>query len=93
MRTVHVEPPTLLEGVASGELEGTGRWCLWSEGDWIVVRYDRQARTVKRWTNLAAGIARPLLRWNHDVVMSWGAQGLAKRLGTRVIEGREHGRV
>lgn len=92
MRTVRVERPAILEGVASGELEGTGRWHLWSDGDWTVVRYDWQVRTTRRWMNLVSGIARPLFRWNHDVVMSWGARGLAQRLGTQVIEAREHGR-
>jgi len=31
-------------------------------------------------------IARPLFEWNHNVVMSWGAEGLGKRLGVAVIE-------
>ncbi|MCM8749012.1 SRPBCC family protein [Thermomicrobiaceae bacterium CFH 74404] len=93
MRTVRVEPPVILEGAASGDLEGTGRWYLWSDAHWTVVRYDWQVRTTKRWMNLVSTLARPLFRWNHDVAMRWGAQGLAKRLGTRVIEGRELGRA
>jgi hypothetical protein len=35
--------------------------------------------------NLLAPIARPLFEWNHNVVMSWGAEGLEKRLGVSVI--------
>ncbi len=30
-------------------------------------------------------IARPLFEWNHNVVMSWGARGLAERLGASVV--------
>jgi len=31
--------------------------------------------------NYLAPIARPLFKWNHDVVMGWGSEGLARRLG------------
>jgi hypothetical protein len=30
--------------------------------------------------NLLAPLARPVFAWNHDVVMRWGAEGLAKLL-------------
>jgi hypothetical protein len=36
--------------------------------------------------NLLAPIARPLFKWNHDVVMHWGGEGLARRLGVRLVE-------
>jgi hypothetical protein len=36
--------------------------------------------------NLLAPIARPLFKWNHNVVMSWGAKGLEERLGATVNE-------
>ena len=36
-----------------------------------------QVRTTKRWMNLAAPIARPLFKWNHDIVMQQGGKGLA----------------
>lgn len=86
MRAVRVEPPLLLEGRASGELEGRGLWQLSSEGRETVARYDWQVLTNKRWMNLLAPIARPVFQWNHDVVMSWGARGLADRLGATVVE-------
>ena len=86
METVRVEPPFILEGVAKGELDGRGRWQLTSEGDETIARYDWQVQTTKRWMNLLDFIARPAFKWNHDVVMSWGAQGLAKRIGARVVE-------
>ncbi len=89
MRILRVEPPRLLEGVASGELAGRGLWRLWTEGNQTLVRYDWQVRTTKQWMKLLAPIARPLFKWNHDVVMSWGARGLAKRLGVRVVQQNE----
>jgi hypothetical protein len=34
--------------------------------------------------NLLAPIARPFFRWNHDTIMRWGAEGLAKKLNSRL---------
>jgi len=81
MRTTRVERPHVLEGRAEGELDGTGRWELHQEGDWTRVRYDWRVRTTKAWMNLLAPLARPFFAWNHDVVMRWGGEGLARRLG------------
>ena len=89
MKAVRVEPPFLLEGIASGELEGKGLWQLTGDGRETVARYDWQVLTTKRWMNLLAPIARPMFQWNHDVVMSWGAEGLARRLGATVVEQEE----
>lgn len=84
MQTVRVEPPRLLEGAAIGELEGTGVWQLSTEGSGTLVRYDWKVQTTKPWMNLLAPIARPVFNWNHDVVMGWGAEGLANKLGVNV---------
>ena len=86
MQTTRVEPPLLLEGKAIGELEGRGLWQLSTDGSDTNVRYDWNVATTKRWMNLLSPIARPLFEWNHNVVMSWGAEGLGKRLGVAVIE-------
>jgi hypothetical protein len=82
MRTTRVEPMFLIEGTASGELQGVGIWRFSSDGV-TIVRYDWEVRTTKPWMNLMAPLARPLFEWNHDVVMSWGAKGLKRRLGAR----------
>jgi len=85
MEVVRIEPPSLLEGVARGELDGRGLWQLTSEGETeTIARYDWQVQTTKPWMNLLAPVARPLFKWNHDVVMNWGAQSLAQRLGVQV---------
>lgn len=86
--TVRVEPMLLLEGIAMGELDGRGVWKLSSDGRYTTVRYDWQVRTSKAWMNLLAPIAEPLFKWNHDVIMGWGAKGLARRLGAAVTEER-----
>jgi hypothetical protein len=88
MKTVRIEPPVLLEGIATGELQGHGLWQLSTSGSETagetagetIVRYDWKVETTKWWMNLLAPIARPLFEWNHNVVMSWGAKGLSERL-------------
>jgi hypothetical protein len=81
LETVRVEPMSLIEGVATGELEGKGLWRFFADGSGtVVVRYDWEVRTTKLWMNLLSPLARPLFKWNHDVVMGWGAEGLKKRL-------------
>jgi hypothetical protein len=86
METNRIEPPLLLEGIATGELQGRGLWQLSTEGRETIVRFDWKVETTKRWMNLLAPLARPLFEWNHNVVMSWGAKGLAQRLGAGVVE-------
>jgi uncharacterized protein YndB with AHSA1/START domain len=80
MRLTRVEPMSLIEGEAVGELAGMGRWRLTQDAGVTTVRYDWNVSTTKPWMNLLAPLARPVFKWNHDVVMGWGAEGLAKRL-------------
>lgn len=85
-RVVRVERPHLLEAKASGDLDGTGLWTLTRENDLTRVRYDWNVRTTKSWMNLIAPIAKPFFAWNHDAVMRTGGEGLARKLGVRLIE-------
>ncbi|MDQ3587872.1 MAG: SRPBCC family protein [Actinomycetota bacterium] len=80
-RIIRVERPHLLEGHATGELEGTGLWRLFEQTGLTAVVYDWRVRTTRPWMNLLAPVAKPLFAWNHDAIMSWGAEGLAGRLG------------
>jgi hypothetical protein len=75
-----VEPPTMLEAVATGELDGVGRWTLTPDDGGTLVRYDWDVHTTRWWMNLAAPVARPAFIWNHDALMREAAQGLARRL-------------
>jgi Polyketide cyclase / dehydrase and lipid transport len=81
MRTVRVEPLSTIEAVATGELEGKGLWQFSVDRTGTVARYDWEVQTTKLWMNMLSPLARPLFKWNHDVVMGWGAEGLRKRLG------------
>ena len=85
--TERVERPTLMEGRARGELDGTGRWRLFEQDGVTAVLYEWDVRTTKRWMNLLAPVGRPVFRWNHDTVMRWGGEGLARRVGARLLAG------
>jgi uncharacterized protein YndB with AHSA1/START domain len=76
MTTTHMREPFELDGQAAGELEGTGRWRLSTEGEETVVRYEWDVRTTRWFMNLLAPIARPAFSWNHDQVMESGRRGL-----------------
>ena len=84
---VQVEPMRLVEGRASGELEGTGVWRLEERDGTTTVRYTWRVRTTRWWMSLLASIARPAFRWNHDYVMRNGALGLARLLDAELVSG------
>jgi hypothetical protein len=84
LRVTRVERPHLIEGHASGELEGVGTWRLY-EGPGTAIVYDWRVRTTKLWMNLLGPLARPAFAWNHDIVMRAGGRGLAAELGTEPI--------
>jgi len=84
MRVSRVEPLRLIEGHATGELEGVGVWRIFG-GPCTAVVYDWRVRTTAPWMNLLGPLARPAFAWNHDLVMSQGARGLADALGARLI--------
>jgi hypothetical protein len=83
MRVTRVEPMALIEGVAEGELEGFGRWTVSEDGAFTQVRYEWSVEVTKPWQRRLAPLLRPLFAWNHDVVMGWGRDGLARRLAGR----------
>jgi hypothetical protein len=80
-----VDRPTTMAGTARGELAGTGRWRLFEQNGVTAVLYEWNVATTKRWMNLLAPLARPVFAYNHDVVMGWGGEGLARRLGVRLL--------
>ena len=87
MTTTRVERPLLLEGEASGELAGLGRWRLFEEDETTAVVYEWNVHTTRRWMILLTPIARPIFAWNHDYVMRNGGQGIARLLGCRLLAG------
>lgn len=78
---VRIEPMKLLEARAFGELDGSGIWQFTPEAEDLTrVRYDWRVKTTKPWMNFIAPVARPFFRWNHDVIMGWGEEGLKRKI-------------
>jgi uncharacterized protein YndB with AHSA1/START domain len=84
MRSTRVERPHLIEGHATGELEGVGTWRLY-EGQGTAIVYEWRVRTTKLWMNLFGPLARRAFAWNHDIVMRQGGKGLAAELGATLL--------
>jgi hypothetical protein len=74
-----------MSGEATGALAGTGHWRLFEQNGITAVTYEWDVRTTKRWMNLIAPLARPVFAYNHDVVMRWGGEGLARRLDCSLL--------
>jgi uncharacterized protein YndB with AHSA1/START domain len=83
--TTRVDYPGLMEGRATGELEGVGRWRLYEEGGVTAVLYQWNVATTRPWMNALAPALRPVFECNHDWVMRQGGAGLARRLGCRLL--------
>ncbi len=81
MRSTRVEPEQILEGAATGELSGVGRWTLTPEGTGTLVRYDWQVELGSPWQRALAPLLRGIFAWNHNVVMGWGEADIRRRLG------------
>ena len=85
VRVTRSEPPYLLEGHASGELEGVGVWRLYSSDIGTALIYSWDVATTRAWMNAISPVARRVFAWNHDYVMRQGAIGLSTRLGAELI--------
>lgn len=86
-RVERIEPPALIEGtVGDGALHGRGRCRLLAlpEGGTAVV-FELEVETTEGWMNLLAPLARRVFVWNHDVLMRRGGEGIARRLGVRLL--------
>jgi uncharacterized protein YndB with AHSA1/START domain len=85
VRTTKVEKHHLLEGNASGELTGVGRWRLFEQGGVTACLYEWNVRTTRAWMNALAPLARPIFAVNHDYVMRNGGHGIARLLGVPLL--------
>lgn len=84
IESVFVQPYDVMEGKATGELQGRGVWMFEERGGVTYVQYNWDVNTTKTWMNFLAPILKPAFTWNHNIIMKWGAQGLAKKLNTTI---------
>ena len=82
---LEVEPLKKVVGTTTGELEGRGTWVFEEETGITVVKYYWVVKTNSLVMNLLTPVLKPVFEWNHDVVMRWGGEGLAKYLGCNLI--------
>jgi hypothetical protein len=80
-----LDEPHSMTGDAHGELTGTGHWRLFEQDGITAVTYEWNVRTTKGWMNALAPVAKPVFEYNHNVVMRWGGEGLARRLGCNLL--------
>jgi len=80
-----IDPPCCMVGHATGELKGIGRWRLFEDAGVTAVTYEWNVRTTNAWMNLVAPVARRVFEYNHNVVMRWGGEGLARRLDCNLL--------
>jgi uncharacterized protein YndB with AHSA1/START domain len=85
VRTKTVARPGLIEGEATGELAGTGRWRLFEQDGVTAVLYEWNVHTTKPWMNALAPLLRPVFEWNHYWVLRNGGTGIADLLGCRLL--------
>lgn len=85
-RTTAVDYLKSIEIVACGDLQGMGKWTF-SEAEGIVtVQYNWDVKTTQKVISFLAFVLKPLLAWNHDEIMRWGALGLANKLNAKLIQ-------
>jgi hypothetical protein len=80
-----LDEPRSMSGDAVGELTGTGHWRLFEQDGVTAVTYEWSVHTTKRWMNLLAPVAQPIFEYNHNVVMRWGGEGLARHLDCKLL--------
>jgi hypothetical protein len=85
LKTISVEKHRFAEGIAAGDLLGTGRWEFSESNGITVLIYYWKVKTTKKWMNRWAWLLRPLFVFSHRMVMRWGEKGLARWLRAKAL--------
>ena len=80
--TQAVEDPSsgILEASMTGDLEGFSRWTITAEGAGTLAVFEEEVEAKKRLLRVLAPVARPVFRFNHELMMRHGESGLRARL-------------
>lgn len=84
LEMLRIESKRMLEGRASGDLEGTCRWTFIPVNGGTEIRFDVNVRTGRWWMNLPIPFAPRVVRANFETIMRWGREGLARKLDVPV---------
>jgi hypothetical protein len=76
------EAAGILEANLDGDLEGFSRWTLSERGGKTIATFDQEVVTHKPLLNTLSPVVKPLLRYNHTVMMRQGEQGLRRYLSS-----------
>jgi hypothetical protein len=70
-------------GYTTGELQGKGTWDFFAEeNNCSSLCFYWDVNTTIPWMNTLAPVLKPVFKWNHDIVMKWGEEGLNQKLLT-----------
>jgi hypothetical protein len=81
---LRIESRRLLEGRASGDLEGICRWTFTPAGGGTEIIFDVDVRPGRWWMSLPLPFASRVVRSSFETIMGWGREGLAQKLGVPV---------
>lgn len=84
LEMVRLESRRLLEGRASGDLEGICKWTFTPVHEGTEIRFDVDVRPGRWWMNLPVPFASRIVRANFETIMHWGREGLERVLGVPV---------
>jgi hypothetical protein len=94
LEMLQIESRRLLDGRASGDLEGICKWTFTPANAGTEIRFDVNVRPGRWWMNLPVPFAPRIVRANFETIMRWGREGLARKLGSpvelRVADGEDH---
>ena len=84
LEMIQLESRRVLEGRASGDLEGICKWTFTPLDGGTEIRFDVNVCMGRWWMNLPVPFATRIVRSNFETIMRWGREGLERTLGVPV---------
>ena len=84
LEMIRLESKRLLEGRASGDLEGICKWTFTPVNGGTEIRFTVDVRPGRWWMNLPLPLVPQIVRANFETIMRWGREGLERKLGVVV---------
>jgi len=84
LEMLRIEGEKLLDGRASGDLEGSCTWTLFPVDGGTELRFNVNVRPGRWWMNLPIPFVPRIVQASFETIMAWGREGLARTLGVPV---------